>query len=226
MKIGKLAAVAALSVASAGFSAPVFSAPVSVDIRIAPPAPRYEIVPVARPGYAWAPGYWDYRHNRYFWVAGHWVTERPGYYYNSPTWVQQTDPLLSLSIGALDFDPLDTTNQTLVAGIGRFSSFGRRGGARSGLLRTTNGGTTWTSINGGGTLTGKNISGVAVRGARIVVSVNTGDNPAVDQLGIFRSTDSGATFTQISSGGSEVSSGLIVRLSRPLANRASMLLPA
>jgi hypothetical protein len=46
---------------------------------------------VARPGYAWAPGYWDYRHNRYFWVAGHWVSERPGYYYNSPTWVQQGD---------------------------------------------------------------------------------------------------------------------------------------
>ena len=91
MKIGKLAALAALSAASVGFSAPVFSAPVSVDIRIAPPAPRYEIVPVPRPGYAWAPGYWDYRHNRYYWVAGSWVTERPGYYYNSPTWVQQGD---------------------------------------------------------------------------------------------------------------------------------------
>jgi len=91
MKFGKLAAVAVLSVASVGFSAPVFSAPVSVDIRIAPPAPRHEWVPVARQGYVWAPGYWDYRHNRYNWVSGHWVRERPGYYYNAPAWVQRGD---------------------------------------------------------------------------------------------------------------------------------------
>jgi len=90
-KIGKLAAVAVFAAASAGFSAPVLSAPVNVDILIAPPAPRHEIVPVARPGYVWAPGYWDYRYNRYNWVAGHWVRERPGYYYNSPQWVQRGD---------------------------------------------------------------------------------------------------------------------------------------
>ena len=91
MKFGKLAAVAVLSVASAGFSAPVFSAPVSVDIRFAPPAPRHEWVPADRPGYVWAPGYWDYRDNRYRWVSGRWVRERPGYYYAAPTWVQDGD---------------------------------------------------------------------------------------------------------------------------------------
>ena len=91
MKIGKLAAIAALSVASVGFTAPVLAAPVSVDIRIAPPAPRDEWIPAARPGYTWAPGYWNYRHNRHHWVAGHWVRERPGYYYSAPTWVQRGD---------------------------------------------------------------------------------------------------------------------------------------
>ena len=91
MKIAKLAAVAVLSAASVGFSTPVFSAPVSVDVSFGPPAPRYEIVPVPRAGYVWAPGYWDYRHNRYHWVAGNWVRERPGYYYSSPTWVQHGD---------------------------------------------------------------------------------------------------------------------------------------
>src|SRR5262249_44277004 len=45
-----------------------------------------------------------------------------------PNWVPLTDTQASLSIGAMDLDPLDTTGQTLVAGIGRFSSFGRRGG--------------------------------------------------------------------------------------------------
>jgi len=91
MKFGKLAAVAVFTAASAGFSAPVFSAPVNVDILIAPPAPRHEVVPVDRAGHTWAPGYWDYRHNRYHWVAGHWVRERPGYYYNAPQWVQRGD---------------------------------------------------------------------------------------------------------------------------------------
>ena len=124
MKIGRLAAVAVLSVASIGFSAPAFSAPppqgaflrddgnywmhgpqydyivgpasafsapMTVEVRRAPPAPRREVVPVDRPGHTWAPGYWEYRHNRYQWVAGHWMQERPGYYYTSPAWVQQGD---------------------------------------------------------------------------------------------------------------------------------------
>ena len=91
MKISKLVAVAALSVASVGFSAPVLSAPVSVDIRFAPPAPRYEVVPRQRAGHVWAPGYWDYRNHRHRWVSGSWVRERPGYYYTSPTWVQRGD---------------------------------------------------------------------------------------------------------------------------------------
>ena len=90
-KIGRLAVIAVFTAASAGFSAPVLSAPVNVDIRIAPPAPRHEVVPVGRPGYVWAPGYWDYRHKRYQWVSGHWVRERPGYHYNAPQWVQRGD---------------------------------------------------------------------------------------------------------------------------------------
>jgi photosystem II stability/assembly factor-like uncharacterized protein len=116
-----------------------------------------------------------------------------------PTWVLQTESQLSLSIGALEFDPTDATHQTLVAGIGRFSSFGRRGGERLGLLRTVNGGDRWTRIDGGGVLVGKNISGVAPRGRTIVVSVNDADSPGLPPLGIFRSTDFGATFTSISS---------------------------
>jgi hypothetical protein len=60
----------------------------------------------------------------------------------SPTWQRQSDFQKSLSIGALEFDPTDPGNQTLLAGIGRFSSFGD-GGLRSGLLRTTNGGASW-----------------------------------------------------------------------------------
>lgn len=118
----------------------------------------------------------------------------------SPTWTPLTDQLGSLSLGALEFDPTDSTNQTLVAGIGRFSSFGRRGGDRIGLLRTTDGGDSWTVLSGGGILTGKNISGVAARGDTIVVSVNVADTFSFPNIGIFRSTDGGDTFTQISMG--------------------------
>src|SRR5262249_44181875 len=58
----------------------------------------------------------------------------------SPTWTPLTDNFPSLSIGALEFDPTDATHRTLVAGIGRFSSFGRNGGPLTGILRTTDGG--------------------------------------------------------------------------------------
>src|SRR6516225_10145678 len=67
----------------------------------------------------------------------------------APSWKQLTDDQQSLSIGALEFDPTDANHQTLVAGIGRFSSLENKGGARAGLLRTANGGTSWTAIKAG-----------------------------------------------------------------------------
>lgn len=118
----------------------------------------------------------------------------------NPTWSPLTDNNESLSIGALEFDPTDGTNQTLVAGIGNFSSFAGIGGPKAGLLRTTDGGATWTPLDGGGTLDGKNINGVAARGSTITVSVNFADDFTFPNIGIFRSTDTGASFTQISNG--------------------------
>src|SRR5689334_15274507 len=97
-----------------------------------------------------------------------------------PTWVRQSDFQASLTMGAIEFDPTVAGNQTLVAGSGRSSSFGD-GGALPGLLRTTDGGTTWTPINGGGVLNGANIFGIAPRGATIVL--------ATTNRGVLRSTD-------------------------------------
>jgi hypothetical protein len=64
------------------------TAPASADIlvRVAPPAPRVERVPEARRGYAWAPGYWDWKRGHHVWVKGKWVRDRKGYVYNAPTW--------------------------------------------------------------------------------------------------------------------------------------------
>lgn len=118
----------------------------------------------------------------------------------NPKWTRLTDDQQSNSIGALDLDPTDPPRKTLVAGIGRFSSFGSTGGARIGLLRTTNGGSSWTTIDGGGVLVNKNISGVAARGNVLVVSVNTAVPFTFANIGIWRSTNGGATFTQIATG--------------------------
>jgi hypothetical protein len=109
----------------------------------------------------------------------------------SPNWTPLTDNFPSLSIGALEFDPTDATHRTLVAGIGRFSSFGRLGGPLTGILRTTDGGDNWTQISNP-TLANQNISGIAARGATLLVSSTVG--------GVFRSADGGINWTMVSGG--------------------------
>ena len=116
----------------------------------------------------------------------------------NPTWTPLTDFKESLSIGAMAFDPTDATRGTIIAGIGRYSSLSRRGGARIGLLRTMDGGSTWSVLDGG--MVGKNISGIASRGNTIIAAVNVADSFTYGNIGIFRSTDGGASFARISSG--------------------------
>ena len=72
-------------------SAAVFTLPASAEIyvNIAPPAPRYEVVPAPRAGYVWVPGYWDWRGNRHVWAKGHWERERHGYYWHPNRWVER-----------------------------------------------------------------------------------------------------------------------------------------
>ena len=102
----------------------------------------------------------------------------------NPVWENLTDSNSSPSIGALEADPYDSSFNRYVAGIGRFSSFGA-GGARTGLLQTHNGGQSWREIDGDGTLLGKNIIGVAPRGGRILVAVNSSDQGGLSNVGVF-----------------------------------------
>jgi hypothetical protein len=107
----------------------------------------------------------------------------------SPHWVPLTDHQASLSIGALALDPTIAAANVLVAGIGGGSSFGVNGPA-TGLLRTADGGGTWTSL-GKADLGGETITGVAPRGDVIVVASRTG---------LWRSHDGGSNFNQLGPG--------------------------
>jgi hypothetical protein len=139
----------------------------------------------------------------------------------SPTWTPLTDFEQSLSIGALEMDPGNP--MILLAGIGRFSSFGGdppfqvAGGALSGLLRTTDGGNTWTPITDP-LLVGEHISSVASRGNILLAGANDFfDGGGIG--GLFRSTDTGATWVQISGGaGTGLPAGTVDNLAGDPAN--------
>jgi hypothetical protein len=79
--------LAAIAVSAAAVSLPV-AARAIVDIEIAPPAPRVEVVPPPRLGYAWTPGYWRWNGRRHVWINGVWVPARRGYHWEPAAWVQ------------------------------------------------------------------------------------------------------------------------------------------
>ena len=60
---------------------------------IAPmPPPRFvEVVPVPRPGYVWARGYWRWDGREYVAIHGHWEAARHGYHYRHPHWEHGPD---------------------------------------------------------------------------------------------------------------------------------------
>jgi hypothetical protein len=79
---------AALAAASIGCAAPAFAA-VDLYVDVAPPAPRYEVVPAPRAGYAWQPGYWQWTDGRHHWHKGYWVKERHGMYWHPSRWEER-----------------------------------------------------------------------------------------------------------------------------------------
>src|SRR5262245_1062314 len=110
----------------------------------------------------------------------------------SPTWTPLTDNLPALSIVALEFDPTDPTNRTLIAGIGRlFSGFRREIGPLTGVLLTTDGGENWTQISHP-LLVNQHITGVAARGDTLLATTFG--------TGVLRSTDGGINWVRVSGG--------------------------
>jgi hypothetical protein len=137
---------------------------------------------------------------------------------DNPRWKALTDDQLSLSIGALAFDPTDANNNTLVAGFARLSSLAQPGGAHKGLLRTTDGGTTWTRL-GESALAGRSVVNVAARGATILAAVRQTDNATL--VGLYRTTDGGGNFSNMSGlAGSGLPAGGITHLAADPTNTA------
>ena len=88
MKARHATLLATLLTAAAACAAPSLSlGGVVVDVDVAPPAPRVEVVPAARPGFVWAPGYWAWRGHEHAWVRGHWIRERAGFHWVPDGWV-------------------------------------------------------------------------------------------------------------------------------------------
>jgi hypothetical protein len=69
--------------------APAPAVAADIYVQVAPPAPRYEVVPAPRRGYVWAPGHWEWNGHRYTWIGGSWIRERRGYRYYQPEWVER-----------------------------------------------------------------------------------------------------------------------------------------
>jgi hypothetical protein len=106
--------------------------------------------------------------------GGIWRTTNGG-----ASWTPLTDKQASLSIASMALDPSDSTGKTLIAGVGitsngawnNFNVGGAtgRGGARTGLLYSTDGGNSWSAM-GGPYLTGQSVIGVAAAGSTILAA--------------------------------------------------------
>ncbi len=111
------------------------------------------------------------------------------------SWAPLTDQMPSLAISSIAFSPFD--NLTVFAGTGNFSNTGRPGGQPVGILRSGNGGNSWSLIGTtpfAGDPIRKVIPAVQILNdgtRRHVVLVASGN-------GLFRSQDGGDSFSLLS----------------------------
>ncbi len=115
----------------------------------------------------------------------------------TPTWTPLTDTQLpALSINSLAVSPVNPN--VLFAGTGSTSSFAFFGSPGFGVARSTDGGATWTVL-AAATFTGRRIDSIVPTTLSIgnVVLAAT----LFDGGGVYRSTDTGVSFTRISGNG-------------------------
>ncbi|HEV3120478.1 MAG TPA: hypothetical protein VGY53_01180, partial [Isosphaeraceae bacterium] len=113
-----------------------------------------------------------------------------------PLWKPVTDQFPSLSIGSIEYSPLDPTHNTLYAATADVSA-GFGDGEQQGLvLRSTDGGNTWSLL--GSSLVNQFVSNIAPTSQGTGLSDQT--VLAATSGGVWRSTDGGQSFTKLSGG--------------------------
>ncbi len=150
--------------------------------------------------------------------GGVWITQNLRNV-GGPQWETTTDQLPSLAIGSIAWSPLNldasgnvtsavvpnsgVKAQTLYAGTGSFSNGDDQVGASVGVYRSTDGGQTW-SVVGTKDLTGLKIRTIVPttlteNGKQVLLAATSGDlrTAGSSQEGLWRSTDSGETWTRI-----------------------------
>jgi len=88
MKRRRLKIFFATALCLGAMAAPAFAQiNISIDLGLAPPPPRVEVVhEEVRPGYFWIPGFWYWDGHRHMWSKGRWEHERPGYHWVPARW--------------------------------------------------------------------------------------------------------------------------------------------
>ncbi len=90
MKSSRKALILGFMMAAGTVAAPqIASAGIAIDVDVAPPPVRVEVVPEPRVGFVWAPGYWEWRDHAHVWVPGHYIRERRGYHWVPAHWDQR-----------------------------------------------------------------------------------------------------------------------------------------
>ena len=148
----------------------------------------------------------------------------------TPIWTNLTDfTLPAQSIDSLALSPLDATGNTVFAGTGSTSSYQFDGSPGFGVARTTDGGTTW-SVLAQSTFFNRIINSVVPTSITTDGTINTQvvlASTLFDGGGVFRSTDGGTSFTQISGSHGLPTGGVSSLVADPTnANRFYAAVPA
>jgi len=129
----------------------------------------------------------------------------------TPTWIPLTDfQLPALSMNSLAISPVSPN--TIYGGSGSTSSNASDGSPGFGVVKSIDGGTTWT-ILAGTTFAGRRINSVVptgLSGDQVVLAATL-----ADRGGLYRSTNGGATFTRISGGSGLPDAGVSSLISDP-----------
>jgi hypothetical protein len=132
---------------------------------------------------------------------------------DNPDWKFVSGSFATNAMGSLVIDPNDPSGKTLYAGTGE-PNVSVDSEAGMGIYKSTDGGESWTLLPGSSQFQGRAISSVvitpdgsilagiarAVRGVSSVIGGPTSNPPVAAPFGVYKSTDGGATFTNLTPG--------------------------